>query len=59
MSLTTKILMGLLSVALTGTGSFVMSTSTRVSALEAHREDDSKRLDRIEHKIDQLIERTK
>ena len=30
--------------------------SGRISALEAHQEDASKRFDRIEHKIDQIAE---
>jgi len=28
----------------------------RISVLESHRQDDNDRLDRIEHKLDQLVE---
>lgn len=52
----------ILSAVLSGTIAFSKTTQTndreivqRVSALEAHRADDSSRLDRIESKIDKVL----
>lgn len=52
----------LLSIGLSGALTFSRTTQTndrelaqRVSALEAHRTDDTSRLDRIENKIDKVL----
>jgi hypothetical protein len=37
-------------------GSEVGPVAARVTSLEAHREDDARQLDRIEHKVDRLLE---
>ena len=57
MNWTAKILLACSGVILSGSTGFVYTTAQRVTALEAHRVDDAARLDRIEAKIDKLLER--
>ncbi len=54
----TKIALAVMSMALTGSTTFVFQTTQRVSTLEAHRADDVERLTRIENKVDRLLEKS-
>lgn len=59
MNFAAKLFLACSGVLLTGSGSFVYNTAERVSALEAHRQDDNARLERIENKLDEALKRIK
>lgn len=55
-SITAKVTISALGVLVSAGGVGLINTQSRVAVLEAHRQDDNARLERIENKIDQLME---
>lgn len=57
MSLSLKLFIASFGVILSGSTGFVYNAAQRIDTLEAYHVDDSARLERIENKLDRLIER--